>query len=76
MAGAKPAMTPGQEPACAGEPLFFPGLRALPRTGERALGRQGPPPLPPALPRPGKNHPATGLATLRTKELSINNLTI
>jgi hypothetical protein len=27
MAGTRPAMTPGQEPACAGEPLFFPGLR-------------------------------------------------
>jgi hypothetical protein len=38
-------------------PLFFPGLRG------RAAG--GHPGYPPALPRPGKNHPAVGPATLR-----------
>jgi hypothetical protein len=27
MAGARPAITPDQEPTCAGEPLVFPGLR-------------------------------------------------
>jgi hypothetical protein len=56
MAGAMPAMTP--DPPL----LFFPGLRAPPRTGERILGRRGPPPIPPALSRPGKNHPAVGPA--------------
>jgi hypothetical protein len=50
MARTMPAMTPDQEPACAGEPLFFPGLRALPRTDERVLGRGGLPSIFPALP--------------------------
>jgi hypothetical protein len=67
MTGTMPAMTPDQDPACAGEPLFFSGLRAPPQTGERALGRRGSPRFPPALPRPGKNHPAVGPATLRDK---------
>jgi hypothetical protein len=42
-------------------PLFFPGLRG------RAAG--GHPRSPPTLPRPGKNHPAIGRATLRSNAL-------